>query len=90
MGLTPGGFARTLPNAAGHWSVEGQGLHYLLFDTAAPAQCIEILLTEQPDRCIASICLPVTRVELRFTGMDEVQRQAFLQRFDLYFQKGGG
>lgn len=41
-------------------------------------------------RVIALMRLPRLRVRFRFTGLDVAERQAFMQRFDLYMQRGGG
>lgn len=41
-------------------------------------------------RVIAQIRLPRLLVSFRFTGLDETQRYAFMKRFDLYMQRGGG
>jgi len=41
-------------------------------------------------RVIAEVKLPRLRVEFRFGGVDAPSRQAFMQRFDLYMQRGGG
>lgn len=90
MGTTPNDFTRTLPNAVGERIVTRQGLSFVVESERFPQQRVAIELTPQPDRCIASIRLPVTHVELRFDGFDDGQQQAFLERFDLYFHKGGG
>jgi hypothetical protein len=34
--------------------------------------------------------MPRMRVGFRFTGLDAAQRHAFMKRFDLYMQRGGG
>jgi len=34
--------------------------------------------------------LPVTRVDFRFDGLETGERRAFMDRFDLYFHRGGG
>lgn len=44
----------------------------------------------QPPRVIALMRLPRLQVSFRFEGVLESQRQAFMQRFDLYTQRGGG
>ena len=33
---------------------------------------------------------PRLPVSFRFAGLDDAQRYAFMQRFDLYMQRGGG
>jgi hypothetical protein len=34
--------------------------------------------------------LPILHVSFRFEGLDDAQRYAFMKRFDLYMQRGGG
>jgi hypothetical protein len=41
-------------------------------------------------RRIALASIPRLLVSFRFSGLDEAQRYAFMQRFDLYMQRGGG
>ena len=43
-----------------------------------------------PPRRIALIAMPRLAVSFRFDGVDEGLRQAFMKRFDLYLQRGGG
>jgi hypothetical protein len=41
-------------------------------------------------RVIAQVRLPRLHVAFRFDGVDAQQRLAFMKRFDLYMQRGGG
>ena len=41
-------------------------------------------------RVIAQVHLPRLHVRFAFDGLDAVQRLAFMKRFDLYMQRGGG
>ena len=43
-----------------------------------------------PPRVIALMRMPVLRVTFAFSGLDATQRFAFMKRFDLYMQRGGG
>ena len=43
-----------------------------------------------PPRVIALMRMPVLRVNFVFEGLDADQRYAFMKRFDLYMQRGGG
>jgi hypothetical protein len=43
-----------------------------------------------PPRRIALVVLPRLAVQFRFEGADAAARTAFLRRFDLYTQRGGG
>jgi hypothetical protein len=44
----------------------------------------------QAPRVIALMRLPRLHVSFRFEGVPEAQRHTFMQRFDLYTQRGGG
>ena len=44
----------------------------------------------QAPRVIALMRLPRLQVSFHFEGVPEAQRLAFMQRFDLYTQRGGG
>jgi len=78
---------RWLPAAVGdvHWKQQassagvrlGDGALGLKWQVAAP-------------RVIGLISLPVLKVSFRFAGVGEQQRHAFMTRFDLYMQRGGG
>jgi len=41
-------------------------------------------------RVIGLVSLPRLLVSFRFAGVDETTRHAFMTRFDLYMQRGGG
>ena len=41
-------------------------------------------------RIIAQVRLPRLHVAFRFEGVDAQRRLAFMKRFDLYMQRGGG
>ena len=41
-------------------------------------------------RVIALLRLPRLHVSFQFDGLDAAQRFAFMKRFDLYMQRGGG
>jgi len=44
----------------------------------------------QPPRVIALMRLPRLAVRFVFSGVSEAERYAFMKRFDLYTQRGGG
>ncbi len=87
MGLTPADFLRALPMAL-------EGLPYRVARDSVsiqhPEGGIEIGLVPAPDRRIASLALPVTRVTFRFRGLTPGARAGFLKRLDLHLQRGGG
>ena len=41
-------------------------------------------------RVIALVRMPRLHVSFQFEGLDAAQRLAFMKRFDLYMQRGGG
>lgn len=43
-----------------------------------------------PPRVIALMRMPVLRVSFALEGLDADERYAFMKRFDLYMQRGGG
>ena len=43
-----------------------------------------------PERKIALMRMPVLKVTFSFSHVSEAQRYAFMKRFDLYMQRGGG
>jgi hypothetical protein len=43
-----------------------------------------------PPRVIALMRMPILRVNFEFAGLDDAERYAFMKRFDLYMQRGGG
>ncbi len=55
----------------------GSGMLHLAWHAATP-------------RVIGLVSIPVLRVSFRFDGLDAAQRYAFMSRFDLYMQRGGG
>lgn len=78
---------RWLPAAVGdcHWKLQtgsagvriGDGALGLKWQVAAP-------------RVIGLVSLPRLLVNFRFAGVSDADRHAFMTRFDLYMQRGGG
>lgn len=87
MGLTLSDFVRSLPPAIAPLAYRQEGR---IFTIVHPHGSIIITLGETGQRRIASLSLPVTPVEFEFVGLDTSDRDHFLQRFDRYFQRGGG
>ena len=87
MGCTETEWLRWLPRAMGehHWKLQagtagvriGDGALGLKWQVTAP-------------RVIGLVSIPVLKVSFRFAGLDDAQRYTFMQRFDLYMQRGGG
>lgn len=87
MGLTLNDFIRSLPAAVAPQAYRQAGR---TFTVEHPAGSVVITLGETGERRIASLSLPVTPVEFQFNGLDEAARGRFMERFDRYFQRGGG
>lgn len=51
---------------------------------------LQLAWSAQAPRVIALIRLPRLRVSFAFSGVPEAERIVFMQRFDLYTQRGGG
>ena len=51
---------------------------------------LQLAWQELPPRRIALITLPRLAVRYRFENVDDAARHAFMKRFDLYMQRGGG
>jgi hypothetical protein len=51
---------------------------------------LEITWQTGAPRHIALISMPRLLVRFRFQGVGDEQRYAFMKRFDLYMQRGGG
>jgi len=87
MACTEADWLRWLTDAIGehHWKLHpgsagvriGDGALGLKWQVAEP-------------RVIALMRMPRLLVSFRFAGLDEAQRHAFMKRFDLYMQRGGG
>ena len=87
MGCTEADWLRWLPAAIGarEWRCEpglatvriGEGQLHLRWCAGEP-------------RTIALVRLPRLHVSFRFEGVGDHERRAFMERFDLYLQRGGG
>lgn len=87
LGFSHAEFFRSLPAAIAHREYVLQG-NTIRLDYEQGSICIE-LGTEEV-RAIASLRLPSTKVRFAFSNLSDAQREQFMQRFNLYFQRGGG
>ncbi len=87
MGCTETEWLGWLPQAMGSvdWQQQPGSAHAQLGDGSLDVYW----QTGQPRR-IALISMPRLLVSFRFEGLDDSQRYAFMKRFDLYMQRGGG
>ena len=85
MGITRRDFVRLLPRAVGHDDFELVGDTISLVDHTKK---LEITLSEESVRRIASVALPVTVVRFAFTGYHDAAAE--MAHIDFHFQRGGG
>jgi hypothetical protein len=87
MGLTHIEFFRILPAAIGYKPYVVDGDRVIVQEELA---CLEIRLSPERKCFLGALCLPVILIEFRFRGYDAEQVKRFMDRFNLYFQRGGG
>ena len=87
MGCTEAEWLGWLPNAMGNSALkrDNQRVQAVI----EPGELVLSWRVGEP-RVIGLARLPRLLVSFRFTGLDEAQRYAFMRRFDLYMQRGGG
>ena len=76
-------FVRLLPQAVG-------GEDVLEIDGRFCGKGWSICLTAIPPLAIGLVRLERHRVEIAFDGLDQAEQDAFMDRFTLYYQRGGG
>lgn len=87
MGLTHAEFFRELPAAIGYRDhVAEAGRVSVDLERGS----LVISLGSEQTRNIAALRLPYTVVGFVFEGVEESERETFMQRFDLCFRRGGG
>ena len=87
MGCTEAEWLGWLPAAVGAcpWQREGQSARVSIGQGT-----LQLRWQVMPLRVIALMRMPVLRVNFAFTGLNADERYAFMKRFDLYMQRGGG
>ena len=87
MGCTEAEWLRALPAAMGDvpWQQEGA----VVLATVGNGS-LSISWREGAPRVIALMRMPRLHVVFDFQNVDELDRRAFMKRFDLYMQRGGG
>ena len=87
FGLSHGDFFRIFPRV---WpeveTIDPRHVRLVLGESAI----IDIRLSEQHYRRLATLKIPYLHIEFRFFAMTEVQRTEFFGKFERAFQKGGG
>ena len=87
MSITHNEFFRLLPRAVNDAAVARQGNR---IDITTGTGLVKITLAPETVRKLAMLEFPVTEVTIEFNGFSASERVAFLARFDLAYQKGGG
>jgi hypothetical protein len=87
MGCTEAEWLMWLPAAIGNHEWRRQDAHA---NVAIPPGTLRVDWRTGEPRVIAQVRLPRLHVSFRFEGLDAGQRLAFMKRFDLYMQRGGG
>jgi len=87
MALTHREFLRSLPGAAPGMESRVSGSE---IELSSPPRRVVISLGPEQYRRLGALALPEIEVRLRFEGFSVQDRQAFLDRFDLAFRRGGG
>jgi hypothetical protein len=87
-GCTPAEWLAWLPGAVGahRWSPVGDGGARVDITGGT----LHLHWRPAPPRQIALIRMPRLLVAYRFDGVPAAERVRFMQRFDLYMQRGGG
>ena len=87
MGCTEAEWLRALPAAMGDvpWRQDGASVSATLGDGG-----LRITWRQGEPRVIALMRMPRLHVVFDFQDVDELDRRAFMKRFDLYMQRGGG
>ncbi len=87
MACSEADWLRWLPDAIGenHWKLQEKSAGIRIGDGA-----LGLKWQVAEPRVIALVRMPRFLVSFRFAGLDEAQRHAFMKRFDLYMQRGGG
>lgn len=80
-------FFRSLPAAVGHREFSHENRRVRI---EWDGHTVTIELGQQAFRTIASLRLPYMEVTFRFFGFSDEERARFMQRFELYFRRGGG
>lgn len=87
LGLTHAEFFRSLPPAISPRRFTAEEDTVRIDDEG---RTVTIELGPQRYRSIASLRLPFLEVTFTFTGYSASEREAFMERFERYFQRGGG
>lgn len=87
MSISHQEFFRLLPRAVGKYPFK---INAAVTEIQLDEGQLEIRLSEEKVRHIASLKLPETCLEFNFTGVSEKTKIGFLTQFNRVYQRGGG
>ena len=87
MTITHSDFFRILPKALGSYPYKRQKN---VINVSLDEGEISIILSEQRNRQIASLSLPVTDVTFQLKNVAESTKNDFFEQFDRAYHRGGG
>lgn len=87
MGINHADFFRILPKALGTPDYARSGNRVVLENGE---KRLEITLGPEGKRTIALLSLPITMVTMRFENYGADELTSAMERFDLYYRRGGG
>ena len=87
MSISHREFFRLLPKAVNGATVFRRGNQVSIMTSAG---AVKITLAPETIRKLAVMEFPVTEISIEFDNFSAPERAAFLSRFDLAYQKGGG
>jgi hypothetical protein len=88
MGFTHRELLKGLPNAVVPYDVTQKST--LIYSITNENRVATLSMGLERVRKIAALSLPVIDVEIRFENFDELQFQAFMDRFKKFLHRGGG
>jgi hypothetical protein len=88
MGCTAAELRAWLPGACGHAPLQWDGDQAVSMQAAGGQ--VRIDWQPLPPRRIALLALPRMNIRFEAMGVDDAAWQAFMRRFDLHTQRGGG
>lgn len=72
------------------WQCEGTQARVQISNGAQGGGMLHLQWQVLPHRCIALLSIPCLQVSYRFEGVSDQARTQFMQRLDLFMQRGGG
>ncbi|HYA19081.1 MAG TPA: hypothetical protein VEG25_00310 [Burkholderiales bacterium] len=87
MAISHADFLRTLPSALNNKRYALNGDKITL---QSENRTLQIFLSPEFSRQLGSVSLPVTHVEFVFSGYSAPEVDRIIERFEMYYRRGGG